>query len=143
MSPARWGDIWLNESFATYAPVDVARADRSHAPWPDEADFARCRTVRRGDGDPTGSPAADQLFGYNSYDGGAIVLHALRLTIGDDAFFELLTTWAADNEGTLTDDEPTSSTWPKTVAAVSSTTCSTPGCSPIRRRSRRYPVGLA
>jgi aminopeptidase N len=27
-------------------------------------------------------------------------LHALRLTIGDDAFFTLLRTWVAENKGT-------------------------------------------
>ena len=45
------------------------------------------------------SPTADELFGFNSYEGGAVVLHALRLTIGDDAFFALLRRWVADNLG--------------------------------------------
>ena len=51
-------------------------------------------------GAPTGSPGASQLFDFNSYEGGAVVLHALRMPIGDDAFFELLRRWAADNSGT-------------------------------------------
>jgi aminopeptidase N len=35
-----------------------------------------------------------------------VVLHALRLTIGDDAFFGLLRQWVIDNDGTsrTTDD---------------------------------------
>ena len=33
---------------------------------------------------------SDEMFGFNSYDGGAVVLHALRQTIGDDLFFTLL-----------------------------------------------------
>jgi aminopeptidase N len=104
VTPAMWGDIWLNESFATYAQwmwlehIGLTTVG-------DEADRALAQR-QFGDGDATGSPAANDLFGYNSYDGGAIVLHALRDTIGDPAFFGTLRRWAADNEGTsrTTDD---------------------------------------
>ena len=40
------------------------------------------------------------LFGYERYDGGAVVVHALRGQLGDEAFFELLRRWVADNDGT-------------------------------------------
>ncbi len=40
------------------------------------------------------------LFGFESYDGGAVVVHALRLELGDDAFFALLRGWLAENAGT-------------------------------------------
>ena len=57
---------------------------------------------------PASRPATDRgnLFGFERYDGGAVVLHALRREIGDDAFFELLQRWVADNDGTsrTTDD---------------------------------------
>ena len=36
----------------------------------------------------TATPTAEQMFGFNSYDGGAVILHALRKTIGDDLFFD-------------------------------------------------------
>lgn len=42
----------------------------------------------------------DELFGFNVYDGGALVVHALRLEVGDDAFFTLLRRWIDDNAGT-------------------------------------------
>ncbi len=42
----------------------------------------------------------DNLFGYERYDGGAVVLHALRSELGDDAFFTLLQRWVAENNGT-------------------------------------------
>jgi len=40
------------------------------------------------------------------YEGGAVVVHALRREIGDDAFFTLLRRWVADNndQSRTTDD---------------------------------------
>ena len=40
------------------------------------------------------------MFGFSRYDGGAVVVHALRATMGDDAFFEMLTRWVEDYAGT-------------------------------------------
>ena len=94
VSPARWGDVWLNESFATYGEwmwlehvglqsiensASAGLAAREH--W------------------STASPSAEQMFQFNSYDGGAVILHALRKTIGDDQFFALLQTWVTENNG--------------------------------------------
>ena len=97
VTPGVWGDIWLNESFATYGEwlwmehIDYVSVDAKADSALQERQF--------GDGEPTGSPTAE-LFVFNSYNGGAVVLHALRLTIGDDLFFELLQRWVADNDGT-------------------------------------------
>ena len=44
------------------------------------------------------------MFQVNSYDGGAVILHALRKTIGDDLFFTLLRQWVTDNNGAVTHD---------------------------------------
>jgi aminopeptidase N len=48
----------------------------------------------------TARPDVEQMFGFDSYEGGAVILHALRKTIGDDLFFTLLKQWVADNSGT-------------------------------------------
>jgi aminopeptidase N len=50
-------------------------------------------------GRSTADPTVEDLFGYNSYEGGAVVLYALQRTIGDDDFFTLLRTWVADYHG--------------------------------------------
>ena len=100
VTPARWSDIWLNEGFATYAewlwddhagidPLQrsVDTAMRSAPSW------------RRNFGAVIHPNRAAGLFSPNEYDGAAIVLAALRRTIGDGPFFTLLQRWVTDHEG--------------------------------------------
>jgi aminopeptidase N len=44
---------------------------------------------------PIGDPGADHLFNGAVYQRGALTLHALRLEVGDEAFFEILRTYTA------------------------------------------------
>jgi aminopeptidase N len=101
VSPARWSDIWLNESFATYGQW-LWLEETGYG----DVEFFASAALRYREPGATGDPSVDELFGTNSYDGGAVVLHALRRTIGDAPFFELLQRWAAENNGTsqTTDD---------------------------------------
>lgn len=95
---ATWSDIWLNEGFATYGEwmwLDHVGFD----PLESAAAFA-LEQRSMVPSHPTADPPVGDLFGFNSYQGGAVVLHALRQTIGDDAFFELLQQWVVQNEGT-------------------------------------------
>jgi aminopeptidase N len=40
------------------------------------------------------------LFGWQVYQGGATVLEALRIEVGDATFFEILRQWVAQHAGT-------------------------------------------
>ncbi len=95
VSPATWQDIWLNEGFASYA--EELWADHS-ADGPQLGgggiDAISARLASQGAGlGPIADPGTDDLFSQAVYVRGAMVLHALRLEVGDDGFFEILRLW--------------------------------------------------
>jgi aminopeptidase N len=94
VSPARWSDVWLNESFATYGEWMWL----DHLGMESMEQSATTALLERQPGE-TPAPTVDQMFAFNSYEGGAVILHALRKTIGDDLFFTLLRRWVSDNTG--------------------------------------------
>ncbi len=88
-----WGDIWLNESFATYA--EYLTTEGMAAPgstlrtligWENATRFNVGQS-------PIVNPVRAQMFGTNSYLKGGFVLHMLRLNVGDEAFFKILKEW--------------------------------------------------
>ncbi|MBK5290030.1 MAG: M1 family metallopeptidase [Acidimicrobiia bacterium] len=93
VSIRRWADIWLNEGFATYAQYL----------WDDHVDPAfdinlEMAKLRAGDErhlTRPHNPGVEGLFSAATYERGALTLHALRLTIGDAKFFELVKVWTA------------------------------------------------
>jgi len=95
---ARWQDIWLHEGFACYSewlwsersggePADV-HARRHHG-----------RLAKLDQDLVLSDPGAELMFDDRVYKRGALTLHALRLTVGDDAFFDLLRSWVSQNLG--------------------------------------------
>ena len=91
---AQWEDIWLNEGFACYAewlwadfagrkPVDVSV--REH--------YAKITPMRF----TLADPGPRDMFDDRVYKRGAITLHALRRSVGDETFFAAVRDYVTTN----------------------------------------------
>lgn len=89
---AHWRDIWLHEGFACYA--EWLWSEESGGPTADEhAEEHWDRLDQLPQDLVLGDPGPELMFDDRLYKRGALLLHALRLTVGDDDFFGLLRTW--------------------------------------------------
>ena len=93
---ARWRDIWLNEGFACYAEWIWSERSGGHSAhakalghW--AALAAEPQDLLLSD------PGPELMFDDRVYKRGALLLHALRLTVGDDAFFRILREWTSQH----------------------------------------------
>jgi aminopeptidase N len=95
---ASWRDIWLHEGFACY----------SEWLWSEESDQGSADEHAREAWDRLdgleqdlllADPGPDLMFDDRVYKRGALALHALRCTVGDDAFFGTLRAWVPANVG--------------------------------------------
>ena len=93
VTPRTWADLWLNESFASYADW-LYRDDRGDADIRDLAEQARGASRLA-----VLEPEAAANFDPAIYDGGARALYALRLTVGDEDFTEILRRWFSEHDG--------------------------------------------
>ncbi len=96
LTVASWSDIWLNEGFACYAEwLWAEAAGGATAQTSAEKYWKRLRDQ------PQDlllvDPGPELMFDDRLYKRGALALHALRMTVGDDDFFDLLRSWVAKN----------------------------------------------
>ena len=102
---ASWSEIWLNEGFACYA--EWLWSENSGGPSADTlARQYRRRLVALPLDLVLGDPGPELMFDDRVYKRGALTLHAVRRTVGDDVFFEILRAWTARHRfGTVTTDD--------------------------------------
>ena len=87
-----WRDIWLNEGFACYA--EWLWGERSGGSSARTAAARAWRGLAAAPQDLViGDPGADRMFDDRVYKRGAVTLHVLRETLGDDVFFAVLREW--------------------------------------------------
>ena len=101
----RWRDIWLHEGFACYAEWLWSESSGGQsAAWHARVHWNRLNQLPQDL--ILGAPEADRLFDDRVYKRGALLLHTLRVSVGDMAFFGLLREWTSRHRyGSVTTEQ--------------------------------------
>jgi aminopeptidase len=100
-----WKDIWLQEGFACYA--EWLWSENSGGKTADEwAHFFWLGLKELPQDLRVGDPGPALMFDDRVYKRGAITVHALRLHMGDEVFFEMVRAWTTQNRlGSVTTED--------------------------------------
>ncbi|BCY07033.1 M1 family metallopeptidase [Actinoplanes sp. L3-i22] len=110
VAPYQWSDVWQNEGHATWYELAYADEHGQFQDYTGETDLESYfkKVYARGDvyrarygpvAHPLKSDSIWDVFNPNVYDGGALVLYALRQKIGAKAFDVLERSWVAKYRG--------------------------------------------
>lgn len=102
---AAWKHIWLNEGFACYA--EWIWSEHSGGPTADAlATTYRAQLAALPQDILLADPGPRLMFDDRVYKRGALLLHALRKSLGDASFFDLLRAWTSTHAyGAVTTDD--------------------------------------
>ena len=111
MTPTVWNDLYINEGMATWAPTHYNNQlvdPPSSAATTEGTYYQSWAASPPGSANWTTPPAgitdSANLYGYQTYTRSAQFWEALKLSIGDEAFFELIEEWqtryAGESHGT-------------------------------------------
>lgn len=101
----RWRDIWLHEGFACYAEW-LWSEDSGDRTADELAKYYHRKLASSAQDLLLADPGPRDMFDDRVYKRGALTLHVLRRTIGDDDFFALLRDWTARHRhGTAVTDD--------------------------------------
>jgi aminopeptidase N len=92
VSVATWQDMWMSEGFATYGAALWLEHSQGHGAF-EQTMASYYDALSFTTHPPPTDPTPEDIFGITVYYRGALALHALRLEVGDEAFFDILATY--------------------------------------------------
>ena len=102
---ATWKDIWLHEGFACYAEWLWSEGSGGRSADQHAIDH-HARLASSKQDLVLSDPGPDLMFDDRVYKRGALLLHTLRRTLGDESFFGILRNWAQGHAlSTVTTDD--------------------------------------
>ena len=92
-----WRDIWLNEGFACYAEWLWFERSRN-IPAAHHAWVHYRKLMEKPQDLLLTDPGSKDMFDDRVYKRGALTVHALRMAVGDEAFFDFLHRWTSEHK---------------------------------------------
>ncbi|TXS41136.1 M1 family peptidase [Streptomyces sp. uw30] len=100
VTPKSWRDMWLNEGFATYAEwlwEEDNGGDSAQETFDALYDHGEDDHEELWDFPPAKPTSAAHISDSPVYERGAMVLHKIRRTVGDDTFYDIVQGWADEH----------------------------------------------